>query len=265
MLLIDCHAHSTYSFDGHDTPEQMLASAAWQGMKALILTDHCDITPAGGCPHYLAREQQCETHLRSLGGQGDTELLYGLELGQPQQNPAVARALLARHPYDFVIGSVHTLSDGRDIYWTKYPDAQACRSVLDLYFQDMMEMLAFGDFDCLGHLDYPLRVMEGAWPAPTFAEYRQRIAPILKELARQGKALEINTRGCKCWLGQPGPERWILRQFRQYGGRLVTTGSDSHTAQYCGYGLNRALALARSAGFDQIALFRQRKPELYRI
>lgn len=265
MFLADCHTHSLYSFDGRDTPEQMLAEAARQGLAALTLTDHYDLTPASCC-HSIRGEQQWEAHLRRLAGNhGGTELLYGVELGQPQQNPAEARALLARHDFDFVIGSIHMLSDGRDIYSVEYRDIQVCRGVLDLYFQDMLKLLDFGEFDSLGHLDYPLRVMEGAWPEPSLAEYQQRIAPILKELARQGKALEINAKGCRSWLGQPGPEEWVLRQFRQYGGRLLTTGSDAHAARYCGYGLDRAAALARAAGFDQIALFRRRKPELYSI
>lgn len=266
MFFADCHTHSLYSFDGRDEPERLLEEAARRGLNALAITDHCDLSPAGGCPHYLAGEFRRQAHFEALARENKgPELLYGLELGQPQQNPAEARGLLSRHNYDFVIGSIHRLSDGRDIYHTPYPDQSACQDVLTRYFADIQEMLKFGDFDCLGHLDYPLRVMGEVRPDPSLRQYQEQIAPILRELARQGKALEINAKGCRSWLGRPGPEEWILRLFKDYGGRLLTTGSDAHSAQYCGHGLEQALALARAAGFDQIALFRRRKPELHGI
>lgn len=266
MFLADCHVHSFYSFDGHDAPEQLAEAAACRGVAALAITDHCDLSPAGCCPRYLAVEDRCQAHIRALAAESaGPEILYGLELGQPQQNPAEARALLGRHEYDFVIGSVHTLSDGRDIYRTNYTDLALCQEVLSRYFADIQQLLDFGDFDCLGHLDYPLRAMGDFRPDPSLREYREQIAPILKELARQGKGLELNANGCRKWIGRPGPDEWVLKTFKDYGGELLSTGSDAHSSQYCGQGLEQALALARSAGFDQIALFRRRKPELRRI
>ena len=261
MFFADTHTHSQYSFDGSSTVEQMLEGARQNNVSVLCLTEHCDFWPGRRCPHYARHETACQEEMLSRR-QGATmpELLYGVELGQPQQNPSAARALLAAHDYDMVIGSIHALSDGRDIYATPYPDLAACRGVFDLYFDDMARLLDFGDFDTLGHLDYPLRVMGGAWPAPTLAEYKERIAPLLRELARQGKALEVNAKGCREWLGAPGPELWALELFAQYGGKLLTTGSDAHSAQNCGAGLKQANALIRQAGFTRIVTFRHRKP-----
>ena len=121
--------------------------------------------------------------------------MYGVELGQPHHNPEEARALLQRHPYDMVIGSVHTLADGRDIYYTPYPDKDACREVLDIYFEDLENLLKFGDFDTLGHLDYPLRVMEGPWEEPTLAEYKEPVSYT---------HLDVYKRQSWCPAGEPG-------------------------------------------------------------
>ncbi len=266
MFLADCHTHSVYSFDGRDSPERLAEAAASRGLAALTVTDHCDMPPAGGDPYYLAAENRRQAHFKALAGAAKgLDILYGLELGQPHQSPAEAQGLLNRHDYDFVIGSVHTLSDGRDIYQTDYTDFSVCQNVLELYFTDIQKMLAFGNFDSLGHLDYPLRVMGQIRPDPTLRDYREQIAPILKELVRQGKGLEINAKGCRSWLGRPGPDEWILKLFKDYGGTILTAGSDAHAAQNCGQGLEQALALARAAGFDQIALFRRRKPEFHWI
>ena len=266
MFLADTHTHSSYSFDSSSSVEQMIQGARQRQVDVLCLTEHCDFWPDGRCLHYQKGEQACEKQMLALRGAGQKpQVLYGVELGQPQVNPAEARALLARHDYDMVIGSIHTLSDGRDIYGTRYTGLDVCESVFDRYFSDVEDLLAFGDFDTLGHLDYPMRVMGGLWPAPTLAPYRERLAPLLKELARQGKALEVNPTGGREWFRQPGPERWALELFRQYGGRLVTTGSDAHKPQNCGQDLLAAQALLRAAGFDCIATFERRQPRLHKI
>lgn len=266
MFLSDTHTHSRFSFDGSDTAAAMEKSAKDHGLSALALTEHCDFYHFGRCPHYARKEEDCQQEMfRLKQGEKDLLFLYGVELGQPHHNPGEARALLQRHPYDMVIGSVHTLADGRDIYYTPYPDKDACREVLDIYFEDLENLLKFGDFDTLGHLDYPLRVMEGPWEEPTLAEYKERVAPILQKLAQMGKALEINAKGCREWFHRPGPEEWILRQFREYGGTMITMGSDAHSVENVGNGIPQACALAQKAGFEKVTVFQNRKPRQFDI
>ena len=60
-------------------------------------------------------------------------------------------------------------------------------------------------------------------------------------------------------------DRTMKELFRQYGGRLVTTGSDAHKPQNCGQDLLAAQALLRAAGFDCIATFERRQPRLHKI
>lgn len=266
MFFADTHTHTTYSFDGQCTVGQMVEGARRRGVDVLAITEHSDFSPEGRCPHYQASEAACQREMESWRSRnGAPQVLYGIELGQPQVNPAAAHALLAAHGYDMVIGSVHTLSDGRDVYHTPYTGLDVCYSMFDRYFDDLKNLLAFGDFDTLGHLDYPMRVMGGVWPAPTLAEFRDRIDPLLRELAQQGKALEVNAKGCREWFRQPGPEKWILRQFKAYGGEMITTGSDAHSAENCGKGLAEAETLCRAAGFDRIVTFRGRKPRYHAI
>ena len=265
MFLSDTHTHSRFSFDGSDTAA-MEKSAKDRGLSALALTEHCDFYHFGRCPHYARKEEDCQQEMfRLKQGEKDLLFLYGVELGGRRNIQEQARALLRRHPYDMVIGSVHTLADGRDIYYTPYPDKDACREVLDIYFEDLENLLKFGDFDTLGHLDYPLRVMEGPWEEPTLAEYKERVAPILQKLAQMGKALEINAKGCREWFHRPGPEEWILRQFREYGGTMITMGSDAHSVENVGNGIPQACALAQKAGFEKVTVFQNRNPRQFDI
>ena len=266
MFLADTHTHSSYSFDSSSSVEQMIQGARQRQVDVLCLTEHCDFWPDGRCLHYQKGEQACEKQMLALRGAGQKpQVLYGVELGQPQVNPAEARALLARQGNDLEVNKIGSASGRGRVYVSGDAGSFEYESVFDRYFSDVEDLLAFGDFDTLGHLDYPMRVMGGLWPAPTLAPYRERIAPLLKELARQGKALEVNTKGCREWFRQPGPERWALELFRQYGGRLVTTGSDAHKPQNCGQDLLAAQALLRAAGFDCIATFERRQPRLHKI
>ena len=73
-------------------------------------------------------------------------------------------------------------------------------------------------------------------------------------------ALELNTTGMRRWMGKPGGEAWILEAFRSFGGRRVTCGSDAHFPRHVGFGAREVCAILRENGFDNITVYRQRKP-----
>jgi histidinol-phosphatase (PHP family) len=58
----------------------------------------------------------------------------------------------------------------------------------------------------------------------------------------------------------PGPA--VVRWYADRGGRLITTGTDSHAAQTVGAGVAKTLQMLRLAGIDAVASFRQRQPAL---
>jgi histidinol-phosphatase (PHP family) len=61
----------------------------------------------------------------------------------------------------------------------------------------------------------------------------------------------------------PGPA--IVRWYADHGGKLITTGTDSHAAQTVGNGLSRTLDMLQLCGIDHVASFRARQPTLVSI
>ena len=82
---------------------------------------------------------------------------------------------------------------------------------------------------------------------------------LVKLCAEKDKALEINMGGLKYPINKPAPDIDTIKRYKELGGRLVSVGSDSHYAERIGFGIPRAYEIAREAGFDFVAKFKERK------
>jgi len=85
---------------------------------------------------------------------------------------------------------------------------------------------------------------------------------VLRQIVVRGKGIEINTSPWRRGLPDPNPPAKVIGWYRQAGGTILTVGSDAHAPADVGAGIDRALAIAREAGFTQIATFERRVPKL---
>ena len=262
-MLFDQHVHSRFSQDGRHSIMEIAERAVEQGLKGVTITDHFDLCDAEiGYRFYLdcEKERRAEfEHARELYADR-LELRWGLEVGQPYFMPDLAREFLESRSFDFILGSVHFLREERDIYLIDYTVPGMADQVLREYFTDMLELLRFGGFDCLAHLDYPLRVMRGAFADATVRPYEAYIEPVLREVVRQDLSLEINTRGFMDWKQRQEPEEWVLSRYYELGGRRITFGSDAHVLKAVGGAFAQAAQKAREIGFTCLTYYRQRQP-----
>ena len=188
-------------------------------------------------------------------------MLCGIELGQPHLDPEVSKRFANCGDFDLVIGSLHDLKPGRDIYRDfAFDTVEQCDAVYRDFFDEARELVHRCDVDVFGHYDYPLRLMDKAGVAPNMERWKDRMLPFLKDLAQSGIALELNTVGLRRWMGRPAGESWILQAFREYGGKRVTIGSDAHHTYHVGAGVKETCAILRENGFDSVTIYRQRKP-----
>ncbi len=267
MFLGDVHTHSRCSPDGRFSMAEMARSAAEHGVSYLCLTDHCDLLDLNGVftPHYDWSPCRADFYTALEDLPASVRLHRGVELGEAYEDPTAARAILDAAPeLDFVIGSVHNfhaMMDKQDFYNADYSSDAMCHAALDDYLSSMALLVALDDcYDTLAHILYPLRYMRQAGRDISLAQrdYPQRLEVILKTVAQQGKALEVNT-----WRGRTVAE-WepILRQFKAVGGEYVTVGSDSHDLDHIGAGVAEAYELMRACGFRYTAVFEGRKPRM---
>ena len=263
-MLYDQHVHSVHSQDGGQTICEIAEKAIERGLTGVTVTDHFDLcTDPIGYPFYLMHEEARRADFEAAQAlYGDRlELRWGVELGNPYLMPGVAEPLFAEREFDFILGSVHYTRDMRDLYLIDYEAAETRKEMFDMYFEDMMTLLADGGFDSLAHLDYPLRVMRDLME-PTLIDWREPIEAVLATVAKKDLALEVNTRGFMDWKGRQEPEDWVLRRFYELGGRMITVGSDAHVPQAVGGCIDRAHEKLAELGFEGVTVFTNRKPEL---
>ena len=264
-FLADTHIHSIHSFDGHDSIADIAAAARSAGLSCIAVTDHFEcgkVDSPDQCESLRIRDSVANASLENGSG---LRVLRGLELGQPQCAMEQANALLAENDYDFVLGSVHYINDGEDFYWFDYKKVDAA-AVYDRYINDVLLVAQNCEFDSLAHLTYPLRYMtlrDGA--KLDISRFDDIHDAIFETLAKRGKALEVNIK----LIGRSGgfftPDAAMLRRFRELGGKLITLGSDSHSASVVGGGIREGIELLRECGFDSYVIYENRIPTQIKI
>ena len=270
MLFSDLHMHSRFSYDCKADIFDMCEAAISQGLHAIAFTEHWDcISPNVNFPYEDSKKfyLQSDAIARQVvmdareHYNGRITVLYAIELGQPNVTAEDSLNFLAAHDFDFVLGSIHNDPEGQDYYVIPYA-GQDMDAILDAYYREHFAMLEFGNFDSIGHLDYPIRVMKDYIASADMSRFRDVVAEIVRIAAKKGIALEINTNGLRNWFQRLSPEPWVLELYRSFGGEFVTVGSDAHKPENVGSGVQDAYALAQACGLGVAISYQKRKPQI---
>lgn len=272
MIICDSHTHSSNSFDGKCSVDEMCRRAINKGLHAIAVTDHCEaplIKEGSKCRYgYFDKtipKSNRETLIAKEKYADKIKVLSGIELGEPMHDPACTQKALAYGEYDFIIASVHNLRQTEDFYYIDYSKADISR-LLNLYFDELCETAAFECFDSLAHLTYPLRyIMRDTGKIIDLNDYRDKLDLIYKILIKNKKALEINVSGFSKELASSLPDENEIRRFRMLGGEYITIGSDAHNSDDVGKDIEKGIETAKNAGFTHYAIYENRKPVLIEI
>ena len=268
-FLADCHSHSNCSFDGEAPMAAMCARAEALGLAYYALTDHCECDQYNGAPEFGGRKyfdsvRRAWRELEETKKQfPKLRFLKGIELGQPLQNLPAALDVLSGRDYDVVIGSLHNIAGMRDFYHLGRENLSETQldAVFKAYFDEMYEMLEWGQFDTLAHITYPLRYVCKPGERPSFARYAQQLDRIFKKLIETDKALEFNTSRLLCNDAPVLPDREIFSRYHALGGRRVTLGADAHCPENVARGIPEALDMLREIGYTEYTVFAGRRPQ----
>ena len=260
--LIDCHNHSTHSFDGSASVRAMCERAEALSLTAFAITDHCDM-------NMLTEEEALKTAAAStaemrqvrseMAGCG-CKLLRGIELGEPAENFPLAEAVLACTEYDVVIGSVHNAPGLLDFYYVDFSGPIDPIELLHSYFALVIKTVEWGKFDTLAHLTYPLRYYSERGVDVDLTQFYGEIDTIFRMLIERGLSLECNTSGLRQQIGKTMPDETLLARYRALGGKLITLGSDAHKTEDVGKGIAEGMAQLKALGFETVNYYENRKP-----
>lgn len=278
MKLIDCHTHTQFSVDSEADINKCIMRAAELGLAAYAITDHCECNAWYDEAHYTAAPPDVDhfnykddfygsveavTKLKEQYG-GKLNLICGVELGQILHDTEVARIVNADKRVDFIVGSVHQVLGEKDFYYIDYEKLtmDEIYDLLERYFRKVNEMSRTDLFDVVGHITYCLRYMKQRHGiCPEISRFDDIIADTFRNLAQNGRGIEINTSGLRQGFGDTFPDLKYVKMFRDLGGEILSIGSDSHTVEDIGKDVEKGAETAYAAGFTRLAFFKGRKPQ----
>ena len=272
MKLCDMHTHSDNSFDAKSTVDELCQAAVNRGLYALAVTDHCEaeyIKMGENC-EFGSFDRQIPQSVRDINSarekyKGKLLVIRGLELGEPMHDPRQTAHALRYADFDFILASVHNLIGRDDFYYLDYKTVDV-NEILREYFDELAETAAFEHFDSLSHLTYPLRyIVEREGYYPDLDPFSEQIDRIFRILIQNKKALEINVSGLFKPIGRTLPDEALVRRFRELGGEYITIGTDAHSSDMVGKGIERGIAVAKAAGFKHCAIYVKHTPVMLEI
>jgi len=260
-LPLDAHLHTNLSPDSDVPIDVYCASAVARGVPEIAVTDHLDFdprAPAYAFASFAAREREVRDAAARWADRG-LRVRFGVEVSYESHLEAEIREHLARHPYDYAIGSVHVpahspYTGSRVAAWVA---GRTFDEVIAPYFAEVEAAIRSELFDTVGHLDYVKKYLVAHVPPSAFAARLDVYDPLLRALVETGTALEVNASGLRQPPGETYPAPPIVERFRALGGLRVTAGSDAHRARSFAYGLGHVYAAIAAAGFEALA-FRRR-------
>lgn len=259
MIDIDCHLHTTHSYDGKASMEEMVKEAVRLNLKEICFAEHYDYDDPNpnnivvDCDEYRNDFLELKQRFDNV-----IKLKFGIEIGFQAHIAHHINEFIKSNSFDFVIGSNHAVNiDG-------FVHGETEGLILSRHFENVLNCVqAIDDFDSYGHLDHLTRYF--AVNNPIIEEYKDVLIEILKTIISKEKALEINSSGFRYGLNQTHPHINILKLYKSLGGEFVTVGSDAHKTKHVGSYFDIVEEMLKSAGFEHITIYEGREPKLIKI
>jgi histidinol-phosphatase (PHP family) len=259
-LPLDAHLHTDRSPDSDVAIDEYARQAVERGIAEIAITDHVDFergAPAYAFTTFDERERVVRDAAERWAPRG-VQIRFGVELTYDRSWEADLRDHLARHRYDFTIGSVHDRIGSpynRD-HVAAFVASHTLPEVLAPYYDEVVAAARSGLFDALGHIDGVKRYLYPHVTPGQLAAAPELIEPSLRAVVESGTALEVNTSGLRYAIAEAFPHPDSVARFRALGGQAVTIGSDAHRPEHFAWGLDRGYGIAAEAGFEELTFRR---------
>jgi histidinol-phosphatase (PHP family) len=252
------HNHTVFS-DGKASVAEMVRAAEEAGLGEAGISDHLVVHPEGRTFKWAMPVERLDDYAAEVARVARAARIpvrLGIEADFFPETVAELRRLLARHPFDFVIGSVHFaggfLFDESRQRWAELTPEE-CAAKWRLYWDRVRDLARSRAFDCMGHLDLPKKFgfqMLAAAPEPALAA--------LDALAEAGMALELNTSGWAAPVREAYPSPALLGEARRRGIPILIS-ADAHAPSDIARSFGPALLLAREAGYTETVRYQGRR------
>lgn len=242
-------------------PTELAAQAVRLGLTEIGFSDHSPMSRDGFDNWRMLQgelDQYVEKVRQARRDHPQLVIKLALEVDFIPGHEEWIKDLAARHPWDYLIGAVHYVSDSWDLDNPAKLSEWKSRDAFEVwtvYFERLTLAAESGLFEIIAHTDlckkfcfYPPQDC-----TPLFAKF-------LEAARRQDVAMELNTAGLRKECREIYPSPAIVHMAKQLG-VPITFGSDAHAPGEVGMNFAEAVALAKSAGYSHCRRFTQRRRE----
>lgn len=267
MNFWDSHIHSDISFDGRFSIDDFVVTARDMGLSGITFTEHYDIYD-GMDPHDEKAKPFDEDEYKektSIAKERFGDFVRkGVEIGLRPDSAKEVEKIARLFDYDFIIGSSHIVSMKNISHDYSFYSGLTKEEAYEKYLKEVYEniMLCHENFDVYGHLDYVARY--GKYDNPKM-ECNDTLDSVLKLIIEKGKGIEVNTATYRLGLGDPHPNKGVLKRYRELGGEIITLGSDAHCPDHLSFSFEKACDALRDIGFKYYSVYADRKPEFIKL
>ena len=259
-MTIDLHNHTPRCNHAEGSLDEFIQSALERGIEIFGFADHAPMDFDEKYRMGFDEMQEYESEVRDAAKRhrGRIEILLGYEVDWLPEHMD-ERVLGAK--VDYLIGSVHFLS-GWGFDNPEFLDRwheQDVDEVWQKYFGEIAAMAQSSLFDIVGHLD--LIKLFGYRPS---RDIRQFAEGALDAIAASDMVLELNAAGWRKPVAEAYPSLDLLRMAHDRK-IPITFSSDAHRPDQVGYRMRELHDLARRAGYDEAASFRNRVRQLHKF
>lgn len=259
--IIDMHVHSDNSPDGIHSPMYICEQAYDKQLRAVAFTDHCEIDKFYTQKYNsMILHSYFECSKARVSFEGQLLVMIGLEVAQPEYDKALTKNVVNSRPYDVILGSIHTPKGFEcDIKEIEYDKIDVYCFMKD-YFRQLTDIAYSDEIDVLAHITCPMRRIQGKYNIDfDYSIIKKETDELLKAIIENKKSLEINTSGLRQPIGKTMPDENIIKRYKELGGKYITIGSDSHSANDVGEGIREGMLLAKRCGFDKLNFYVERE------
>jgi len=264
--LVDCHMHTPLCGHAVGDPVEYARQAAERGIDLITVTCHIPMAwrPFGQAGVRMG-DDDLGRYVEMVREAAETAAGWGVEVrlgieAEVHPDDSCMESMdrtLARHPFDYVLGSLHHQCRSYRL-WLERNKVRDEAAIIDSYFRHLRDGAQSGRYDSMSHPDV-IRIY-GTVSAFEPSEHEAVIREFLEAAAEEDVCLEVNTSGLSKGVYVVHPDPLILDWAREAGVKL-TLGSDAHHPESVGQHFESVLPMLREKGFEHIHFFRNRRRE----
>lgn len=261
--MFDYHMHSDFSADCEEPMEKTIQSAIDKGLTEICFTEHVDYDYPDPTISFDLDYQAYDQKIKEMQQKyaGKLGIKKGVEVGIEPCYIDRFNEMLSREQFDFVICSMH-VTERKDLHSGDFFKGKTVEEAYEIYYKELLDCVKqFDQFSILGHIDLVKRYTK----EKSKFDFHDIIGEIFNVIIPRGQGIELNTSGYKYGLGGGMPSTDILKLYKQYGGEVLTLGSDSHIADTVSCKFKDSLKLFQEIGFKYITTFNDMKPTFHPI